>query len=36
LVVAALWAKVFFPMLWRLQTFQQLKDYGTDGTSRTS
>jgi MFS family permease len=36
LAVAVLWAKVFFPMLWRLQTFQQLKDHGTDGTSRTS
>ena len=36
LAVAVLWAKVFFPMLWRLQTFQQLKDHETDGTSRTS
>jgi MFS family permease len=36
LAVAVLWAKVFFPMLWRLQTFQQLKDHGADGTSRTS
>lgn len=36
LVVAMLWAKVFFPMLWRLQTFRQLKDQETDGTSRTS
>jgi len=36
LTVAVLWAKVFFPMLWRLQTFQQLKDHETDGTSRTS
>jgi MFS family permease len=36
LAVAGLWAKVFFPMLWRLQTFQQLRDQGTDGTSRPS
>jgi MFS family permease len=36
LAVAVLWAKVFFPLLWRLQTFQQLKDHETDGTSRTS
>jgi hypothetical protein len=36
LAVAVLWAKVFFPMLWRLQIFQQLKDHETDGTSRTS
>ncbi len=36
LAVAVLWAKVFFPMLWRLRTFQQLKDHETDGTSRTS
>jgi len=36
LTVAVLWAKVFFPMLWRLQTFQQLKDHETNGTARTS
>ena len=36
LAVAGLWAQVFFPMLWRLQTFQQLRDQGTDGTSRPS
>lgn len=34
--VALLWAKVFFPMLWRLQTFRQLKEHAADGTSRTS
>jgi hypothetical protein len=36
LAVAVLWAQVFFPMLWRLQTFRQLKDHGADGTSRIS
>ncbi len=36
LAVAVLWAKTFFPMLWRLQTFQQLEDQGTDGRSRLS
>jgi hypothetical protein len=36
LAVAVLWAKVFFPMLWRLQTFRQLKEHGADGTSRIS
>ena len=36
LAVAVLWAKVFFPILWRLRTFQRLKDHETDGTSRTS
>jgi MFS family permease len=34
--VAALWAKAFFPMLWRLDTFQQLEGQGTDGTARLS
>jgi MFS family permease len=34
--VAVLWAAAFFPMLWRLQSFQQLKDPGADGTSRIS
>ncbi len=36
LAVAVLWAGALFPMLWRLQTFQQLKDHETDGTSRTA
>ena len=30
LVVAGLWAGVLFPMLWRLQTFEQLKDKTVD------
>jgi MFS family permease len=34
LAVAALWAGVLFPMLWRLQSFEQLKDPKADGTSR--
>jgi hypothetical protein len=32
LLVAFLWARVLFPMLWRMQTFEQLKDYKSDGT----
>lgn len=36
LSVALLWAKVFSPTLWRLQTFRQLKEHAADGTSRTS
>jgi len=36
LAVAVLWAKVFFPTLWRLQTFRQLKEHAADGTSGTS
>jgi predicted MFS family arabinose efflux permease len=35
LVVTLLWAGVFFPMLWRLQSFAQLKDHRTDDTTRT-
>ena len=32
LVVTALWAGVLFPRLWRLQTFEQLKDRSSHGT----
>jgi hypothetical protein len=32
LAVAVLWAGVSFPMLWRLQSFEQLKDPKADGT----
>jgi hypothetical protein len=32
LVVAVLWAGLLFPRLWRLQTFEQLKDYKPHGT----
>ncbi len=35
LVVAALWARVFFPVLWRMQSFEQLKDEKTLGKSRS-
>jgi MFS family permease len=35
LAVAAVWAGVFFPVLWRLQSFAQLKDHRSDETSRT-
>jgi MFS family permease len=35
LLVALLWASAFFPMLWRLQGFEQLKDHRADGTSRS-
>jgi MFS family permease len=34
LLVAALWAGVFFPVLWRLQSFAQLKDHRADETTR--
>lgn len=33
LLVTALWAGVLFPRLWRLQTFEQLKDTSANGTS---
>jgi MFS family permease len=32
LVVTGLWAGVFFPKLWRLQSFAQLKDHSSNGT----
>jgi MFS family permease len=32
LVVTGLWARALFPVLWRLQTFDQLKDHRTNGT----
>jgi MFS family permease len=32
LMITALWAKVFFPRLWRLQRFEQLKDSNANGT----
>jgi len=32
LLVTGLWARVFFPKLWRLQTFDQLKDQQAHGT----
>jgi MFS family permease len=32
LVVTVLWARVLFPRLWRMQTFEQLKEYKTLGT----
>jgi hypothetical protein len=35
LVVAALWARVLFPVLWRMQTFEQLKEDKTLGRSRS-
>jgi MFS family permease len=35
LAVVALWAGAFFPVLWRLQTFAQLKDHRADETTRT-
>jgi MFS family permease len=31
LVVSALWARVFFPRLWRLHSFEQLKDLKANG-----
>jgi MFS family permease len=34
LLVAGLWAGVFFPVLWRLQSFAQLKDHRTDEATR--
>jgi hypothetical protein len=30
--VTGLWAWILFPKLWRLQTFDQLKDNHADGT----
>ena len=33
LLVAGLWAGVFFPALWRLQSFEQLKEHRADGQS---
>jgi MFS family permease len=35
LMVTVLWARIFFPRLWRLQTFEQLKDLKAHGTSRS-
>jgi hypothetical protein len=32
LLVCVLWAGLFFPRLWRMQTFDQLKEYRTDET----
>jgi MFS family permease len=32
LLVAGLWARVFFPGLWRMQTFEQAKEYRPNGT----
>jgi MFS family permease len=32
LLVTVLWARVFFPRLWRMQTFEQLKELKPDGT----
>jgi hypothetical protein len=32
LVITVLWARTFFPVLWRLQTFEQLKDLKANGT----
>ena len=32
LVVTFLWARVFFPRLWRMQTFEQLKEYKSNAT----
>jgi hypothetical protein len=34
LLVAALWARFLFPVLWRMQSFEQLKDEKTLGRSR--
>ncbi len=34
LLVTFLWARVFFPVLWRMQTFEQLKDEKADATPR--
>jgi MFS family permease len=31
LLITMLWAGAFFPMLWRLQSFEQLKDHRPDG-----
>ena len=32
LVVTVLWARVLFPKLWRMQTFEQLKEFNPHGT----
>jgi hypothetical protein len=32
LVVTVLWARVFFPRLWQMQTFEQVKESNPDGT----
>lgn len=32
LAVTGLWARVFFPRLWRMQAFEQLKEYKSHGT----
>jgi len=32
LTVTFLWARVLFPRLWRMQTFEQLKEYNSDAT----
>src|SRR5580692_1467575 len=34
LLVAGLWAGILFPRLWRLQTFDQLKDHFANATKR--
>jgi hypothetical protein len=36
LVVAGLWAGILFPRLWRLQTFDQLKDNLANATERAT
>jgi MFS family permease len=33
LAVTFLWARVLFPSLWRMQSFEQLKEYKSDATS---
>lgn len=33
LLVAGLWAWVFFPVLWRLDSFEQLKEHRADEQS---
>jgi MFS family permease len=35
LAVTVLWARVLFPSLWRMHTFEQLKEDTADGTSRS-
>jgi MFS family permease len=32
LVISALWARIFFPRLWQLHSFEQLKDLKSNGT----
>jgi predicted MFS family arabinose efflux permease len=34
LVVTFLWARVLFPVLWRMQSFDQAKDERPDGTTQ--